>query len=200
MSTTHRSEIEEGVRASLSRAGIGAAYHGLSLKDKGEDGKALIEGLFSDRVRREIRMEGRPVIFSGIRHDGLELVKLVARGYHVNGVGCRVVPLVRLRGLLANLDEREYIEGCKVLVIQNFQTEKPDCPLTPYATEEVAAYIRERLEGNQSVWLHCPTRFQEGPSYLPVTSILSWWNAEFATWLYARAVKVRFADDGVTVT
>lgn len=190
MNNTHRSEIEEGVRASLQRAGIGLVYHDMSLKDKGRDGAALIEGLFSSEARQDIRMKGRPVIFSGIRADGLELVKLVARGYHVNGVGCRIVPLVRLRGLLNDMDEREYIDGCKVLVIQSFQTEKPDCPLTPFALAEVEAYIRNRFDNMKSVWFHCPTYMEPGQA-----EALTWWNNEFAKRICDDAIEVTLADD-----
>jgi hypothetical protein len=182
----HRAEISAGHALSLERAGIGRYHHARDVRTSRLWSR--VEGMFSAERRDGVATGGLPVLFHGVEPDGLDAIKLVAKTYHLNGVGCVFVPLVRLRKMLESHETREHFSTCRVLILQNFQTAQPDPTLTPFARADVEEIVRERLDDLRSVWFHCPTDEVVGDKVA-----LPWWSAEFAAMLHQRSHVVRLS-------
>ena len=138
-------ELNDEVRASLLEAGIGKRFHDLSLNDV-EHGKGMLAYLTQ---HGKAFRSGRSVAFHGV--GATDAILMLARALHVNGIGCRVVPLVRLRQFISSPEFREAVDDADVLVILNAQDTRRGNPLHDSVAAEVEYQIRRRVENNRAV-------------------------------------------------
>lgn len=140
--------LSNEVRMSLAEAGIGKRYHDLTLGDV-KHGAGMLEYL--KQHGKEIRRGGHSIGFHGI---GLtDTIIMLARGLHINGVGCKITPLVRLRGLINNPEFREQVVDADVLVVLNAQDTNRGNPLHDAVAAEVEYTIRKRHENGKAVFM-----------------------------------------------
>lgn len=163
-------DLNEEVRASLSNAGIGKRYHDMSLSNAGPLGTGMLRWLHTngDTVR-----SGRSVVFHG---EGLsEPIILLARALHVNGIGCKVTPLVRMRRVINDPQFREDIDDIDVLVILNAQDTVRCNPLHDSVAAEVEYLIRERHDNMKATILQIAVPEDQPPAGLAN----AYWTSEF---------------------
>jgi hypothetical protein len=139
--------LSSEVRLSLFEAGIGRRYHDLMLGDV-KHGAGMLEYL--KRRGKAIR-QGQGVAFHGIGMT--DAIIMLARGLHINGVGCKVVPLVRMRGLINDPEFREQVMDADVLVVLNAQDTNRGNPLHDSVAAEVEYTIRRRHENGKAIFL-----------------------------------------------
>ena len=142
--------VSPEVAASLLEAGIGKRFHDMTLPDAGKEGVGLLEWLkyHGDGIRAGTTS----VVFEGT--GMIELITLLARGLHINGVGCKIVPLVRMRQVIQSAEFRETINECDCLVILNAQDRHRSNPLHDSVAAEVEYLIRQRYDNRRSTFLH----------------------------------------------
>lgn len=141
------SELNDEIRASLSEAGIGKRFHDMSIVDV-PHGPAMLGYL---RTHGRGFKTGHSVAFQGI---GLtDAITMLARALHINGTGCKVLPLVRLRGIINNPELREAIDDADVLVVMNAQDTNRGNPLHDAVSAEVEYLLRKRIDNKQSIIL-----------------------------------------------
>lgn len=138
-------EINDEVRLSLTEAGIGKAYHFKTLDDLGAAGRGALEWM--KRNSEALRRGTWSAVFDGT--GTTDVLKLMARGMHINGIGCRVLPLVRMRRVVNDAEFREMCHEIDCLVLLNAQDRHRSNPLHPAVAAEVEYLIRERHEANK---------------------------------------------------
>lgn len=139
--------LSNEVRMSLAEAGIGKRYHDLTLGDV-RHGAGMLEYL---KTNGKAIRAGQGVAFHGIGMT--DAIIMLARGLHINGVGCKVTPLVRMRGLINNAEFREQVVDADVLVVLNAQDTNRGNPLHDAVAAEVEYTIRRRHENGKAVFL-----------------------------------------------
>ena len=142
-------EINDEVRASLSEAGIGKAYH---------DRTIASVPAYGDGLKRILTMHGAEIrqrAFNAVWHGvGLtEAITLLCRGVHINGVGCMLQPLVRMRRIIIRPDFREAVDDADLLVIFNAQDTNRGNPLHDSVMSDLEDVLRKRLDNNKMTWL-----------------------------------------------
>lgn len=169
-------ELSPDVRASLTDAGIGTRYHSMTLASLGAPGDA-IKAWLADRGGEQFR-GGSTVVFTGV--GSTDLITVLARGLHLSGLGCRVMPLVRVRRLLTSpVLYEEVMQDTQVLVILNAQDTRRECPLYPSSMAEVEYIVRERHAMRKSTILQMAIPESTELSILPNL----YWSDEFLDFL-----------------
>jgi hypothetical protein len=82
-----------------------------------------------------------------------DVITLLARGLHINGVGCRITPLVRMRRVINDMDFLEAVREIDCLVIMNAQDRHRSNPLHPNVAAEVEYLIRQRYDSGRATFL-----------------------------------------------
>lgn len=171
-------ELSRDVRASLTDAGIGSRFHDTTLAALGSEGEALLRWL-SERGGEQIK-GGQTVVFTGI--GTTDLITVLARGLHLSGFGCRLMPLVRMRKVITTPSLYEEIrDDIAVLVILNAQDTRRECPLHPSSIAEVEYIVRERHAARKTTILQMAI---PETSDLPTLPNL-YWSDEFLDFLTA---------------
>lgn len=164
-------EIDEEVRASLTEAGIGPRYHDRTLASVPYYGDRLMMKLkeHGDGIRRE----GRSLIWHGV---GLtEAIIMFCRGLHINGVGCLIRPLVRLRPIINNPDFRENITDIPVLVIMNGADTRRGNPLHDNVMADLEYLLTKRHDAGRATFIQLSV-----PEDQPIGELLNcYWSDEF---------------------
>jgi hypothetical protein len=141
-------EINEEVRASMTEAGIGPRYHDMSLLGVPEYGDRLMLKL--QEHGNEIKA-GRSLVWHGV---GLtESMILFCRALHVNGVGCLIRPLVRMRPIINDPDFREHVTEVPVLCIMNAQDTRRGNPLHDNVMADLEYLIGKRIDNQRATFL-----------------------------------------------
>ena len=142
-------KLTDEVRLSLTEAGIGKIYHDKRLASDEEYGAGMSAYLKANGTA--IRKGEKSVWFHGI--GLIPTIKLFCRGLHINGVGCKIVPLVHMRKIINNPEFKELVEEIDVLVITGCADAKQGCPLHPNVMAAVEDLIRDRAEDNKSTFM-----------------------------------------------
>jgi hypothetical protein len=172
--------LNEDHKWSLSRAGIGAAYHEKSLlTDFGPEGIQLAGWVQSSRDRVK---SGHSVMMTGIRSR--ELMMMVARGFHLNKLGVYVTPLVRIGSVLFDAAIREQVAENDILVILGFQQEG-DCPLKSNLVYETEHLINDRSDRGKTTFVTIPLG-DEKQAFDPESFERWWWSMELVDTLMDR--------------
>ena len=169
-------EITPAIRRSLDQAGIYRQFHTRSLTDFGLLGVGYAEWIRENGPK--MMQEGGLVVCLG---DGQQdEIKMVARSFHLNGVGSVVRTLSQLSFMLDTPDGREDLhEFCKALFVTPAQAGRRGCPLSWFDMDKVSSYLRERVEQGHSVFLYWA--HDKG---LDVTDPLyQWWDQDFVSWI-----------------
>lgn len=136
------------IKASLIDAGIGRRFHDLTLEDV-KYGAGMLDYL--KQHGSAIRGSGHSIAFHGVGMT--DAITMLARGLHINGVGCKLVPLVRLRGIINDLEFREIVNEIDVLVILNAQDSNRGNPLHNSVAAEVEYVIRKRFDARRATFM-----------------------------------------------
>lgn len=162
-------EINDEVRLSLSEAGIGKRYHDMTLADLGKTGDGMMEVL--RRYGPTIRAGQTSLVFEG--PGTTEPITMLARGLHINRVGCRVVPLVRMRRIINDPDFREAVNEIDCLVLLNAQDRHRGNPLHDAVAAEVEYTLRTRYDNRKATILQVAFMGEQS------TNDESYWSDEF---------------------
>lgn len=120
---SHRKQTDDAVARSLNKAGIRARYHHSTLTTvKHPEAVRLLDWV--NKTSRTQVQEGFTFIGGNQMED---LAIIVARGMHLTGRACWVLPLLRFADLLKN--DREYLtdrmDEAQVLVLTNAGPKEP---------------------------------------------------------------------------
>lgn len=157
------------VAESLREAGIGKRYHDMALADAGKEGVGLLEWLLYHG--EGVKAGTTSVLFEGTGMT--DLIMLLARGLHINGVGCKIVPLARMRQVIQSAEFRETVNEIDCLVILNAQDRHRGNPLHDSVAAEVEYLIRQRYDNRRSTFL------QAAFSGAGTSEDRSYWSDEF---------------------
>lgn len=164
-------DINDEVRASLLEAGIGKRYHDVSLVSVPVYGEALMR-LLTTRGQ-EARQGTLNLAWHGV---GLtESIIMFSRALHINGVGCLVRPLVRMRPIINDLEFKEQVNEIDVLVILNAQDTVRDNPLHPSVMAELEYLLRKRFDNDKATFL----QFAIPEDMIPGEVPNRYWSDEF---------------------
>lgn len=140
MNQSIREAKNAGIHESLSRAGIGKAYHKRTVTELpgGENLACLVKGEFRTHVAG-----GGNLIVEGMSPDSLSATILIARGFHLLGLGCMVVSTSELARQLSNprgMDEEfeHRLARMKCLVLYRFYTPDPADDGKPYTSRTLS--------------------------------------------------------------
>jgi len=137
-------DLTDEVRASLIEAGIGKRLHDMRLADV-QHGQEMLAYL---NAKGALIRGGQCVAFQGV---GLtDAITMLARALHINGVGCKVTPLVRLRNVIRDAEFREVIDEVDALFILNAQDTTRSNPLHDSVAAEIEYVIRRRLNNRKA--------------------------------------------------
>lgn len=167
LTESQQRERQKAIAGSLSDAGIGRAFHSRTLSElsRGAALKAWVES----EARTDIPA-GKAWNIVGPTAEARDTMILLARGMHLSGYGCRVVPLRRLVAqIVHNGDLMPEITGCMVLCVVDFVQVYPGQttpPLTGHEVQITEAFLHERLDEQQAVCVHASS---------PITGV-SWWS------------------------
>lgn len=169
-------DLNRDVRLSLSDAGIGTRFHETTLTSLGQEGETLRTWL-ADRGGEQIKA-GQTLVFTGV--GTTDLITVFARGLHLSGLGCRLVPLVRMRKVITTPALYEEIkQDIPVLVVLNAQDTRRECPLHPSSMAEVEYIVRERHAARKATILQMAIPESTDLSSLPNL----YWSDEFLDFL-----------------
>lgn len=172
--------LPEDHKWSLNRAGIGAAYHDKSLrKDFGPEGIKLADWAVANK---KSVLDGKSVMMTGIRCR--ELMFMLARAYHLNGLGVYVTPLVRVGSVLFDAAIREQVSDIDILVILGFQQEG-ECPLKSNMIYETEHLINDRSDRGKPTFITVPLG-DEQRAFDPEAFDKWWWTIELVDTLLDR--------------
>lgn len=180
LNRSHAQQRRDGVAESLTRAGIGRAYHGRKLADLGKRGEVLSAWLAAGAWEEVRRGSGWSIAGAGsLCYD---TAMILARGLHLNRVPVRVLSLRRLvRALERDADaaEKEALADVPVLMVTDFtQTygNKPECPLTGWQVQDVEDFLTTRLSDNRAVFTQSDRRL----------ALANWWSQSLVQRLHER--------------
>lgn len=156
---------------SLNRAGIGAVYHNKSLDDFGPEGARLKEWMITSR---EDVKSGHSVVMTGLRCR--ELMMMVARGFHLNGVGVYVTSLVRSGQVLFDPTIREQVAENHILIITGFQQEG-ESPLKASLAYGIEDLLNDRSDRGKCTFLTIPMGEPNNP-FDPEAFEGWWWSMD----------------------
>jgi hypothetical protein len=151
-----KAKLRENVAASLTEAGIGAAYHKRTLDDLPNGAGPNVRKWVEECAREEMRAgTGWTVIGSGaVSRDA---IMLIARAVHLSGFTARVLPLRRLVAqVMTNGDLLAELEACDALCVLDFFQVYPGqtvVPLTGREMQEVEAFLLERLDNARAIFV-----------------------------------------------
>lgn len=183
----HRRQIDDGVRASLTRAGIGTDYHNRSLAEA-PGGDDLVKWVTANG--RTFFRTGGVAAFVGRSSRATNAMMLFARALHLSGVGVRVTNLPTLVRILDRDDTEALarLEEAPVLVVTRFYAPatRTDCPLTGWQSLMVEEFLTERKSNGNGLVSHVYEPFDRQTS--PV-----WWRPDFleAIGSNAKVVEIR---------
>lgn len=147
-------EINAEIAASLTEAGIGKRFHNLTLDSAGELGKGAKAWLAKHGAG--LRAGTTSAVFEG---TGLtDTITLLARGLHIHGVGCKIVPLVRMRKVINDSEFREAVNEIDCLIVMNAQDRHRCNPLHDSVAAEVEYLLRQRYDSGRSTFLQVAFR------------------------------------------
>lgn len=159
--------ITDEIALSLNEAGIMRRYHTMRLEEVEGTGPGALRWLRAHAV--EVRSGCASIAFEGV---GLtDTIIMMARGLHINGTSCRIVPLVRMSKAVKDADFRDAIREIDTLVILNAQDKSRPCPLHPSVAAEVEYIVRSRYDRGQNTWMQFEAR---GP-----LAQNDYWSGEF---------------------
>lgn len=125
MASTPLTPHEKAINESLTRAGIGSAYHNVSLSSI-PNGQTLIDWIIEQKKLKkeglQEGLDGKGWNIVGSSLAAREATILLARGAHLSGFGAYVTSLLSLDKVLkvGDHDELELIEERDVLAIVDF--------------------------------------------------------------------------------
>ncbi len=175
-------EITDEIKWSLTNAGIGSIYHDKKLEEVSKLGKRLFEWIKEHGA--EVK-DGKPVVFRGL--GAREELMLLAKVFHINGMGVSIWPLFKVPQMLRNPEKREDVADCQILFIMPAHNAPRDCPLSAYAMEEVEYLISQRFGSKLSTFLH---NAYSGGQPLPA----SYWSSDFDQFLTDEALHVELIN------
>jgi hypothetical protein len=173
MIESHRRQIDEGVRASLTLAGIPPEVFNLSLTNV-EGGEALVQWVKSEA--KAFFLSGGVVNFIGSKPSAPRAMYLLARALHLSGIGVRVTSTPRLLAALVDADEDylRWANNSSVLVMPRFYVpdDPQDKPFTPWQTMLVETFLTERKSAGKGLLIN---------GYRPLPGMVnpSWWRRDF---------------------
>ena len=142
-------EINDEVRQSLTDAGIGKRYHDVSLNSVPLYGDGLMKLLTSRG--HEVRQGTLSIAWHGV---GLtESITMFCRALHVNGVGCLLRPLVRMRPIINDAEFKEQVRDIDVMVILNGQDTTRGNPLHDAVMSELEFVLRQRHDNRKATFI-----------------------------------------------
>lgn len=146
MLETHRKQRDDAVRAALSKAGIGEAFHIRKLNSV-TNGDSVREWLVGNGIA-EIK-EGKGLTFTGNCYD---LFILTARGVLLAGVNTKVMSLY---ALMRDIEENGFYvyDTIEALFIWKFYPSN-GTGLTTYQQNTMEAFIEERLDDKRATFVH----------------------------------------------
>lgn len=171
----HRRQINEGIAASLTRAGIPPKYHDQSVRNlpDGEDLADKVTGEFATHAK-----EGGVLAITGSGVSIRNTLIMIARGFHLQGIGCRVLPLSTLAWQLAdpNGDDEamDRLADIPCLAIHRFYVpqDEDDKQMTPRTRSLVEDFLMGRSDDGKAHIVHC----NEMP---PLNDPFKWWRPDF---------------------
>ena len=167
-------DLTPDMRASLTEAGILPRFHDVTLADFGVPGLGLLKWLQINGDK--IKLAGRSILFHGVGMS--DPIIMLNRALHLNGVGCKVVPLVRMAKVLKTPELKEELDDTHVLTILSAQDPKKGCPLYDSTMAEVEVLVRNRFDRKQSTFIHAAV-----PAEMDYNGPNSYWTDEF--WHFA---------------
>lgn len=138
-------KVTPEIAVSLEEAGIGKRYHNMTSDALG----AVGEGLRVWLARNSTALRGgtASTVFTGV--GTTDVITLLARGLHLNGVGCKITPLVRMRRILNDSEFRETVTEIDCLIVMNAQDRHRCNPLHDSVAAEVEFLLRQRYDSNR---------------------------------------------------
>jgi hypothetical protein len=141
--------INNEIALSLVEAGIGKRFHHMTLEGLPVLGPGAKEWLVKHGPG--IRSGVTSAVFEGV---GLsDVITLLARGLHLHGVGCKIVPLVRMRKMIVDPEFREAVTEIDCLILMNAQDRHRGNPLHDAVAAEVEYVLRQRYDSGRSTFL-----------------------------------------------
>lgn len=174
--------IPQHHRRSLEHAGIGPLFHDQTYDDYGPLGIGLREWVKTNGPA--LAGSGGGVIFHGINMT--DALQLVAKTFHLNGQGVRVMTLRKLAKTLARPAsdiQREEMNDAPVLFLSPAQSGKADRPVTAWEIADIEEYIQARINRGQIVLLYWATDAAIGADS---ETHRNWWSEEFLHWIQKR--------------
>lgn len=178
----HRRQIDDGIQASLRRAGIPSKLFRATLTSIPE-GDELVQWIKAEG--RAFFSEGGTFVFIGEPPAADRAALLFGRALHLMGIGVRVVSVQTLVKALDG-DDDDFIaklDEAPVLVLTRFYSpeDADDRPFTRWQTMLVEDYLLERQSLGKGVVLH---------SYRPFGDMNApnWWRRDF---VHSMSTKVR---------
>ena len=163
-------EVSDEVRTSLSRAGIGRAYHARSLAEFPDTHPTRA---FFRRISPADIRAGRGFVLLGANPLDYDAFVLSARLLHLNGVGVGLVNMTDLIDHITRVDRDKRIERATALFVKGFYAPQRGIP-APYDPREmrrVQHFLDDRLDEGYPVFLQAAeplTPQQPG-----------WWREDF---------------------
>lgn len=169
--------VEPHIAKSLINAGIGPVYHDKSLTDFGPLGVGYHDWVVSNGP--SLVMEGGAVTFCG--KGQTDHMKMIARAFHLNGAGVRIMSLSQFWTVLDRGGERrEDMDDSPVLMLNPAQAGGRGCPLNWWQLDRAETYLRDRVERRQVVLLYWAHDKGMAPD---AEGKFNWWSDDFVAWL-----------------
>lgn len=164
---------------SLRRAGIGEVYHNKSLTDFGAEGEQLKTWMNNSKAQVA---QGHSVLMTGLRCR--ELMMMVARGFHLNGLGVYVTPLVHAAKVLYDAETREQVKDNDILIITGFQQEG-ESPIKSSVAYGIEDLLNSRSDNGKCTFLTIPIG-EPGHPFDPEAFEDWWWSMDIVDTLLDR--------------
>lgn len=153
MSTAHAEQKAKAIWDSLTRAGIGRAYHRRSIA---EVGAPTLHDWVQSPFESLRAGEGWTFIGTGAAYDA---ALLTARGLHIQGQGALVLPLHRLARWVDTDHELDKVFAARALFITGFYETVHAPPLTGWQVQGIEEVLNERMDDSGSVFLQMEKPF-----------------------------------------
>lgn len=148
--SNHHKDAE--IASSLSRAGIGRAFHQRRLDEFGAHGVMLRDWVSSEGFRIEIAAgQGYTLVGDVLAYD---LTVVLARACHLKKVKCRVVQLSRLAEMIQDGDTGHVDEAEALFITRFYDPQYAAPPMEPWLAVRLETFLMEWVEGEQPLVLH----------------------------------------------
>lgn len=145
----HARQKKESINDSLTKAGIGSAFHSRSLT---EFDPVLVEWVNNSRA---LVSEGQGLSLIG-DYNAYQATILLARAMHLKGYHSLVVPLRTLvKWLEYDAEELKQVMSVRALFITRFYDMHPGAkepPMKPWEVQDVEGLIFERMDNSKAVF------------------------------------------------